>query len=66
MGISLLETCLKKFVNSHQVNLYLVGLGHLEPLCVASHIAAARWWLGGRRQVDIFFFFNNELTVLSG
>ena len=29
------ETCLEKFVKSHQVNLFLVGFSDLEPLCAA-------------------------------
>ena len=34
------ETCYlsKKFVKSHQVNLFSVGLGHLEPLWVGAEL----------------------------
>jgi hypothetical protein len=29
------ETCLEKFVKSHQMNLFLVDFSNLEPLCAA-------------------------------
>jgi hypothetical protein len=29
------ETCMKKFVKSHQVNLFLAGCSNLKPMCNA-------------------------------
>ena len=31
------ETCFKKLMKSHQVNLFLADLSHLEPLCGTLH-----------------------------
>jgi hypothetical protein len=38
--LNIAETCMKKFVKSHQVNLFLAGFSRLKPMCAAAARAA--------------------------
>ena len=36
------ETCMKKFMKSHQVNLFLAAFSHLKPMCAVAAATAAK------------------------
>ena len=55
----MIQMDLEKFVNSHQVNLFLAGFSHLESLCAAT---AKAFGEGGHNRIFHTMGANNSLN----